>query len=502
MLIPPTKALKAIIKDAWEGDASAEELVAALQEEQDLLTTILRFANARQHMSGREIEDPLRAALLLGTTVFGHLTLVFTLCRALSGAKAELQEITMLREDCVRRAAAARLIAQRFGATHPDMAFAVGLVLEFGRVPLMEKQNNKAKEFRVIRNLCGDGRLHAEQKIFEKDHMAAFAETTFNWGLPEDILEAVANHHLPFEAIRGLDNWRLTAIARWSDTVSEVYTADDPEAALERAVKILTSEAYMNEKEAKNLVSQLSAETEKSAKLLGVELSPGRTLEDLVRLAQGEYRPETMERTELLAYVNLLNGEKAALEEELRSLRSELHTLMQFDSLTGLPNRRRYLTSLRKEMGRARRYGRPMALVVVDLDGFTEINARYGQKLGDNLLSKVGRILHRVVRDVDILARIGADEFAVILPETGPTGGRILAERVRASLEDLREEADSQRVVATASVIGLSLSDLSGTADHDALHGVAMKELFRLRKRGGNRVSWYTPRQRTPPKRN
>jgi diguanylate cyclase (GGDEF)-like protein len=127
---------------------------------------------------------------------------------------------------------------------------------------------------------------------------------------------------------------------------------------------------------------------------------------------------------------------------------------------------------------------------LVDLDSFTELNARFGQDACDKFLQSTARTLDRVMRDVDFLARIGGDEFAVLLPETSRTGGAIVAERTRAAIEAIRMDVKDQIVGLSATVVGVSLEDLPASAGQDEMHGAATRQLRRLHNRGGNRASW------------
>jgi diguanylate cyclase (GGDEF)-like protein/PAS domain S-box-containing protein/putative nucleotidyltransferase with HDIG domain len=157
------------------------------------------------------------------------------------------------------------------------------------------------------------------------------------------------------------------------------------------------------------------------------------------------------------------------------------------DGLTGLLNHRAFHDALRGEVRRARRYGRPLSVVLVDLDEFKQVNDRHGHQAGDRLLCRVASVLHDVVRGSEIVARLGGDEFALLLPETDLLGARASAERVRAAVATLPEAA-SQGVSASAGVADLAQA---GTADD--LIRLADGALYWSKVHGRNRVSAYDP---------
>src|SRR5262249_55980982 len=134
---------------------------------------------------------------------------------------------------------------------------------------------------------------------------------------------------------------------------------------------------------------------------------------------------------------------------------ARLHGLVQrqavTDELTGLANRRRFLTQLEAEIARSRRSGSPLALVLADLDDFKRVNDTWGHAVRDETLRTVAEILRSNVRDVDLPVRLGGEEFAVLLPDTDLNGATQLAERVRLALAGTTVERDRARFAMTAS---------------------------------------------------
>lgn len=118
-----------------------------------------------------------------------------------------------------------------------------------------------------------------------------------------------------------------------------------------------------------------------------------------------------------------------------RTYVARLERLVALDDLTGIANRRTFVERLAREFVRARRYHRPLSVVLLDVDRFKLINDTHGHVAGDAVLASLGRVLSGVVRDSDLAARLGGDEFAILLPEADAAAATLTVDRLKALLE-------------------------------------------------------------------
>jgi diguanylate cyclase (GGDEF)-like protein len=107
------------------------------------------------------------------------------------------------------------------------------------------------------------------------------------------------------------------------------------------------------------------------------------------------------------------------------------------DHLTGLANRRRFERQLEREVGRVERFGHPFTLLMLDIDSFKNLNDTFGHDAGDDAIRRLSKVLREGTRGIDLAARIGGEEFAVLLVETSKVGGSEVAERLRAAIKSL-----------------------------------------------------------------
>jgi diguanylate cyclase (GGDEF)-like protein len=162
------------------------------------------------------------------------------------------------------------------------------------------------------------------------------------------------------------------------------------------------------------------------------------------------------------------------------------------DALTGLTNRRHFLALADKEWSRFQRYQRPLSMLMVDVDHFKSINDRFGHGTGDQALKLVAGSCSTNQRETDIIARIGGDEFALLLPETDAAQARTVAARIQSNLALQPIIADGEPVLLTVS-IGLAAATLSMSGT-DALMKAADQAPYESKAQGRNRVVLFVPK--------
>jgi len=168
------------------------------------------------------------------------------------------------------------------------------------------------------------------------------------------------------------------------------------------------------------------------------------------------------------------------------SYHEEIFRLSTIDGLTQVYNRRHFQQTLQLELERARRYDRPLALILFDIDHFKHCNDTYGHRAGDYVLRHLAELVQSRARKVDVVARYGGEEFAVILPEIDLLGARHLAEKIRVMVEVERFNFEGQLIPVT---ISLGVSELSPICSNaEDLIGVADEMLYKAKAAGRNRV--------------
>ena len=168
-----------------------------------------------------------------------------------------------------------------------------------------------------------------------------------------------------------------------------------------------------------------------------------------------------------------------------------IYELVARDGLTEIFNKRKYEEEVQREFARSVRHGRPLALIIFDLDNFKAINDSYGHLCGDFVLKQVASTARELVRPEQTFARVGGDEFVIVAPETSGEGALVLAEKLRDRLSSL-DYHYGDAVIPVACSIGVAELDPAMLTPQD-LYQAADSALLQCKRGGRNRVELYNP---------
>jgi len=315
----------------------------------------------------------------------------------------------------------------------------------------------------------------------------------------------------------------LATLAALLSAEFEVLTADSVEAAErildEREVDIILSDQRMPRSSGVHLLEWVRERAPKTVRLLMTGFAEFEEAVDAINKSQvfryifKPWRPEELlETLRSAARTFLLERSHERLLEELRQLNLELEKRVQertreleekkdeleqknkmleklalADPLTGLANRRAMDRLAERELRRRDRYPGALALGLVDIDHFKEVNSQYLLSGGDKVLVDLARVFGTSLRgDVDLLGRIGGEEFLVIAPETDVEGAKALAERIRSNVEKHVFVYQDDTIPVTVSV-GFAVAEVGVEIDFEYMKLVADRALAEAKRTGRNR---------------
>ncbi len=154
-----------------------------------------------------------------------------------------------------------------------------------------------------------------------------------------------------------------------------------------------------------------------------------------------------------------LSSELQERNRDLDEARKRIEELSLTDDLTGVLNRRGFFATAHRDLKRARRLDSAMTVLMIDVDHFKRINDAYGHQAGDTALKTISALLLAAIRDTDTLGRLGGEEFCVLLPDTGAEGAKVVAERIRSSVDQREVEIPKAGLLRITVSIGVAVDD-------------------------------------------
>lgn len=222
----------------------------------------------------------------------------------------------------------------------------------------------------------------------------------------------------------------------------------------------------------------LLSEAKGSQKLVQLSDCVARNLEKLCI----ESHNITNELDDVLKYAEYIENSS----KQLNKLLSEVVVLSHTDELTQLPNRRAFMRQLENELLRVQRYGRELAVVLLDIDGFKSINDKYGHAIGDQVLTLYAKKVLSQIRNSDMVARYGGEEFAILLPSTDGQGARKTMEKIRKIISISTFESKNRNIPMPTFSAGIALYNPGETLEQCIIR--ADNSLYQAKNSGRNLI--------------
>ncbi len=465
-----------VIRLAEDDDASVRDIADVISNDPGLSIRLLRLANSASYSRGKEVTNLNTAAGLLGIHTLKMVTLGFTLVADMSSDRFDPTVLW-------RRSLATSVLARRFAADiNPalaDEAFVAGLLSNIGKLALAEEPVYVDKLDSV--GLWMRPTQEVDLLGFTSDEVTA--RILADWDLPASLVEAVRYRNDATNEACQTEMAKLLKVA--DDAASLILITDD--AGRASALDLLTTSAAsylgMTIGDVELIIHELSPDLNEIANTFDFEGIAVNPVEDIIKSAQGQLAKLGMD------LVSMLSAEQTR-NESLVELNRQLEDAASTDALTGLPNRRTFDAYMSNQIAGRKRNPRTtmLGLVIFDLDHFKSINDSFGHAVGDEVLTEFGRRLEDSSRRGELAARIGGEEFALVLPdvESGPELAGA-AERIRSLMGSEPVATAMGPLTVTASVGGAYTRTVDDNTQ-DVLFKTADKALYAAKDGGRDRV--------------
>jgi diguanylate cyclase (GGDEF)-like protein len=341
--------------------------------------------------------------------------------------------------------------------------------------------------------------VSVERELLGFDHVEVGSRMMEGWQMPEVLLEAVRQHHLPAEELGKHSDAALTEVVRtvrFATSLGELLSGRGSTNAHNRLLTLGKALMGLDEANLNAMLEEMRDLTDEAAQIMAIDTTQlarpstilARANSRLVEIALREHAAKSE-----------VSVKSAALERENRKLRqrnSELHDRADMDALTGLHNRGSFDTLIKENVSDAVMDGSSIGLIFADLDCFKALNDTYGHKFGDEVLRRVARVIRSQVRDSDVVARYGGEEFVIITARCPLHIVQAIAERIRSGVESQPFSWNGEEVQVTVSV-GACVTDIlqaqvSGDDFADYLLQRADAAMYRCKRDGKNQTCIVT----------
>ncbi|MEE2751605.1 MAG: GGDEF domain-containing protein [Myxococcota bacterium] len=486
----PPAGMYMIIKSAGDPEVSLQQLGQLVAREPSFTVELLRVANSAFFALEKEVRTVKQATVKLGARSVRNLAVAHAVRSTTAKLDLGAFDGNLFWEDSLRRAVCCRVLAETAGFEDPMEAFTVGLIQDIGTLFLAYLNPQHARAIQNLRVQPGNRRLEEEKRLCGTGHPEKFAEIASSWQFPSDLVDAVRHHHVPESQPGDRRDKRLGQLAHAADAMADIIQTKSTGTTVRYAQGLLESLPSRAPLKLDTLGEQLQTEMVHAASEVQIHIGRQPNFAELVSEANVSLVQITDDYEQLTQQLQALLEEKEELTRQLQRANSKLQQLASTDPLTNLANRRSFTEALNNCIDQVER-GEPLCLILCDVDHFKDVNDNHGHGVGDEVLRVIARRLELNVRPRDLVGRIGGEEFAILLPDTGPSMGKIVAERLRRAIEAEEVAFDrTLRVRITASFGGTSKSPGAGDLTADQLLSSADHCLYQSKENGRNRVTW------------
>lgn len=473
---PPPVAMK-VLQLAQNPDIDLGKVADTVSADPAIAAKVMRIANSAMYARRRQSANLRQALITLGLNATLTLALSFTLVQALKKTSSGGFDFQAYWRRTVLSAAWGKLLASELGRRDAEDIFLAALLQDLGMLvvfKLWPEVYDGIAPFKIEHaRIC-----QHEQNCLGTDHRAIGAALLGIWNMPANLVQAVQHSHDPSAAgVEGENKIFVRAVAL-SGELSDVWLGTRNEVTLRRVGQQSHKYLGIQPHRLGEMFDLVREQLPVAEELFQMELYDASQLQDITDAA----------RETLMVHNLILAKSKTQLEEE----NSELKTENVRDPLTNAHNRRHFEECLSGEFASASKHRWPLSVVFVDLDKFKEVNDNFGHQTGDAILQTVAQLLRETLRDSDIVARYGGDEFVLLLPgvdaaKADSVGVRICEEARKRTAQSV----DGRHVGITLS-LGIATCDSHHRFDSPkALLAAADAALYHSKRNGRDRYTCY-----------
>lgn len=480
---PPAIALK-ILEAVRHNDNSFNELADIVMADPALAARIMKLANSSLYGLPNRVDSLDKATSVIGTQNLKNIALSFVIIQDYQDAPQGSFDMNLFWRRAICSAVGAEILARSVGHSDRDI-FISALLQDIGVLIMFLADSASYTNVLDKKRINGKSTCQTEKEQFGFNHTEISSHLLHSWNLPDTICGPIRYSHStePKEAYK-----KSALLLRFADKIAAIYHGTQSN---RKAIEVRQGlkDAYdFDDRRIDEIIDTIGERSREVMELFTIHPGDLKPFSQIMQEAVEELGRLNFSYEQIVLELKQakLNAEQLAIN--LKQANDKLRELAFRDELTGLYNHRYFQEIVDAELNRSVRYKHPLTLLLLDIDYFKEVNDTYGHLVGDQVLKEVSQIMVKLVRQNDIVARYGGEEFAIVMPETGKVGGKVIAQRVRRGIEQHQIDSKKQTLSVTVS-IGLYSTDMAdGDIIKETLIAQSDRALYKAKRNGRNRV--------------
>lgn len=458
---------------------------AFIQEYKTEILTVLQSPLYRLKKNVKTVRDMIQNA---GLEIIRNLLMVFWMQKLTAAGNYERVDYPRFHRENLITALFARHLARYFRFPKAEQIFLQAYLQD---ISLLWLSRTLPELYDSLMNPNEKKRFDPteEQKIMGTDHGQLSGWILEQWGFPAEFIQPVASHHPNRNLLNARPEFlKDIYLIHFSRLMASFILHTRKELKYSQLEQLFQQYFQKGPDELARLIVDVVHSLPQIAPLFGFSDLAEISVIGILKQHPGFLAKKLLPYEELLEEVTKAQQRVEALENELEMLRNQLDHNQLRDSITGLYNHTYFREFLAQEIRKAVRYEYPISLLICDIDQFQLFNQSYGYRVGNHLLAQVGELLGKNLRESDLLARFGSDEFAIMLPHAGIPQARFVAQKIckligNYSFPDL--QSDRQHRI-TVSIGFATLMPSISLMQENRLIRMASDALEQCKARGGN----------------